>query len=180
LDLFQALTALRGLNLALAITNKPGVMVIAVLYVLQAITSLYIYFADPVIPGASYSFVWSMTTLVLNRALLHVRRVEVMEAFATEWPEVRTSEMFDRSSLDEWDLEEIQEFEVPWGNAEGLLDGKSPIIIELWQKRDEPTKVSESRTSIAFFLSKCVFDDFIVRPCDIYRMVLKDSMDNAT
>jgi len=118
---FMALTALRGLNLALAITNKPGVMVIAVF------------------------FVWSMTTLVLNRALLHVRRVEVMEAFATEWPEVRASEMFDRSSLDEWDLEEIQEFEVPWGNAEGLLDGKSPIIIELWQKRDEPAKVSESQ-----------------------------------
>lgn len=120
---FMALTTLRALNLALAITNKPSVMVIAVF------------------------FVWSMTTLVLNRALLHVRRVEVIEAFTTEWP---ASETFDLSSLDEWDLEEIQEFEVPWGNAEGLLDGKSPIIIELdnfipWQKRDEPAKVCESQ-----------------------------------
>jgi hypothetical protein len=64
--------------------------------------------------GLYWSFVWSMTTLVLNRSLLHVRCVEAIEAFMTEWllsglPETnhQTVSPFRLPKyLDDWKLEE--------------------------------------------------------------------------
>jgi hypothetical protein len=119
-----------------------------------------------------------MVTLVLNRSLLHVRHVEVMEAFATEWLQTGSPEITNRSPspselppkrLDNWELEEEfleRELDVPWGNAPGIVvDRKTPLVVKLndyipWQRKNELEKSVESRMS---FLSKfriCV-DRFI-------------------
>jgi hypothetical protein len=113
------------------------------------------------------SFIWSMTTLVLNRSLLHVRQVEVMEAFATEWLQTGPPEITNRSPspfglpleyLDDWELEEelqTREIKVPLGSTPGILvDGKTRLVVELnnyipWQKRNE-VKAAESRMFSSF------------------------------
>lgn len=125
---FMVLTILRTINLALAITNNPNIMLLAVF------------------------FVWAMTTLVLNRSLLHVRRVEVLEAFAIEWPHVEPSDILSHSlspfglpptNLEDWELgEEIQEEELklPPGYAPDILRQGKPLVVELgnfvsWQEK---------------------------------------------
>jgi hypothetical protein len=124
--------------------------------------SLCIYFVNHFFP-ACCSFVWAMTTLVLNRSLLHVRRVEVIEAFVTERLRAGSSEAFNRSAspfglppedLDNWDLEEeIQERELKLPS--GMLEGGTPLVVELnnfipWHKRKDYEKAADSRTFFFF------------------------------
>jgi hypothetical protein len=145
-DVYQALTVLRSLNVALAITNNPGVMVLAVLYVLREQLLFPFSFWALLILSISIlfgSFVWAMTTLVLNRSLLHVRRVEVSEAFAIEWPQVGVTDIRNLSTSsfelppkrrNDWELEEEikgRGLEIPWENTPSNLQQRTPLAKEL-------------------------------------------------
>lgn len=102
-----------------------------------------------------------MTTLVLNRSLLNVRRVEVVEAFAlsdsfrsvTPQGLQRTVSPFGvppNRVDDHWDIEDYiqeQEITVPWGNSE--THGRAtPLDVELNRFTsfgDEDRKAFDSR-----------------------------------
>ncbi|KZP18678.1 hypothetical protein FIBSPDRAFT_1045984 [Athelia psychrophila] len=86
ISFFAVLTTLRALNLALATTRKADLSMLAVF------------------------FVWSTTTLVLNRSYLHVRRVKVVEAFVNGAPEpedrAESPSSVTDSQLHTWALED--------------------------------------------------------------------------
>ena len=119
-----------------------------------------------------------MTTLVLNRSLLHVRRIEVIEAFKTDRLHAGTSEALIRSAspfgappeeLDTWELEEeIEEREVE--APPGMLEGGTPLVVELknfipWQKRNELEK-GASRMFSSFLIGNI----FLINSC-ILRLI---------
>lgn len=105
-----------------------------------------------------------MTTLVLNRSLLHVRRVEVVEAFAMDWPHVDLSKTVSHSispfgsppeNLENWELaEEIREEEKKHRRSLDTLTEGTPLVAEFknfvsWEKKGSFDHALDSRTSVS-------------------------------
>jgi len=68
----QAITAFRTINMALAATSRPTLALLLVLYVfIDTVTRVYIH--------SLTSFLWAMTTLILNRSLLNLQRAEAID-----------------------------------------------------------------------------------------------------
>ncbi|KZP18670.1 hypothetical protein FIBSPDRAFT_828938 [Athelia psychrophila] len=119
---FVILTVLRAFNVCLAIRGKPATTMLAVF------------------------FVWSATTLVVNRALLHVRHVEVREAYIAQHAHLLESRTVtpsgstpDIDELEDWQLEEqLQERD----EGSETLGRDTPLQAELknfltWSSRDK-------------------------------------------
>ncbi|KAF7965243.1 hypothetical protein HWV62_44892, partial [Athelia sp. TMB] len=89
-------------------------------------------------------FVWAMTTLTLNRALLHVRHVEVREAYIAQHftgihrPMTPFGEIPSVDELDDWQLEEEVE-----GRERNGQSGTDPSLqtelhnFSTWSSRDK-------------------------------------------
>jgi len=110
---FASLTILRALNASLAAFHKASLVMLAIF------------------------FVWAMTTLVLSRFILNVRRAEVKQALSRPGPildSYRTASPFGRlpGQLDDWEFEDdMQEDEVHWKDLPAEQRSGSPINIEL-------------------------------------------------
>lgn len=102
-------------------------------------------------PDICLSFVWSATTLVVNRALLHVRHVEVREAYIAQHAHLLESRTVipsgstpDIDELEDWQLEEqLQERD----EGSETLGRDTPLQAELknfltWSSRDKSLESS--------------------------------------
>lgn len=124
----------------------------------------------------SLSFVWSATTMVLNRCLLHVRQVEVREAYIAQHAdllEIRTATRSgctpDIDELEDWQLEEqLQERD----EGSEISARGTPLQAELnsfstWSSRDRSLESSTLRLfahhrrlfAKAFRLTRMVLND---------------------
>lgn len=106
----------------------------------------------------NHSFVWAARTLVLNRSLLHVRRVEVVEAYITAEFRTVTPDLYRTASpfgfppdmLDDWEVEELQGRAIGVTAQEPVYGRETPLGVELknftpWQNRIEKVSASDSR-----------------------------------
>lgn len=127
-------------------------------------------------PNLSLSFVWSATTLVLNRCLLHVHQVEVREVYIAQYVELLESRTAILSGptpnideLEDWQLEEqLQERDE--GSKTPAHD--TPLQAELnnfstWSSRDQT--LESSMFNLFVYRSR-----LLAKASPLTRMVLND------